>query len=162
MRTYTRVPVEERFWKYVNKTDTCWLWTGAIHNSGYGIINTGGKNGKAKRAHRISWAIHYGPIPDGMCVCHHCDTPACVNPEHLFLGTRDDNNQDMKRKGRYNHTRCARGERHWYAKLTDKQVLEIRYKYETDKPTLRSLADEYGVTPQAIHRIVRRRLWRHV
>ncbi len=77
----------------------CWLWTGAT-NGRYGQIHAGGRPGTHQRAHRISWELHHGPIPAGMFVLHKCDTPACVNPDHLFLGTQQDNLSDASNKGR--------------------------------------------------------------
>lgn len=94
----------DRFWNYVDKTDTCWLWTGAKDRRGYGRFRCGFKiNGtrRSETASRFSWALLNGPIPDGLDVCHHCDTPPCVNPAHLFIGTRQDNVDDMIAKGRY-------------------------------------------------------------
>jgi hypothetical protein len=88
----------ERFWAYVQKTASCWVWTGTQSDNGYGRI--WGK-GRHIKAHRFSWELHNGPIPEGMHVCHKCDTPACVNPEHLFLGTASDNMRDMVAKGRH-------------------------------------------------------------
>lgn len=87
---------EIKFWKYVNKTEGCWLWAGG-QSKGYGQINTPEK----KYAHRFSWEIHNGPIPAGMCVLHKCDVPFCVRPDHLFLGTDADNSRDriQKRRG---------------------------------------------------------------
>lgn len=89
--------VAERLWSYVDKTDTCWLWHGPIVGRGYGKI---GAFGQCWRAHRLTWRITHGDIPKGMVVCHSCDTPACCNPDHLFLGTFADNNHDMITKGR--------------------------------------------------------------
>lgn len=91
---------EQRFWARVKKTSTCWLWTGAKIPDGYGSIWV---EGKPTAAHRISWEIHHGKIPNGMCVLHDCpggDNPACVNPKHLFLGTKQDNAIDREKKGR--------------------------------------------------------------
>lgn len=102
-------PLEERFWPKVRKTDTCWWWTaGGDKADGYGRIRAGGRGTPTLLAHRAAWEITFGPIPDGLEVCHTCDTPRCVRPDHLFLGTSLQNNQDMVAKGRQ-----AKGER-WY------------------------------------------------
>ena len=92
-------PFETRFWAKVVKTDGCWKWTGSKHPFGYGMIRAGGMRNKMT-ASRASWLIHFGPIPDGMYICHHCDNPECTNPKHLFLGTPQDNCVDKEEKGR--------------------------------------------------------------
>lgn len=97
----------DRFWRKVNKTETCWLWTGYIEKRGYGRF---GYNYKTIEAHRMSWIIANGEIPEGMIICHECDNPSCVNPDHLFLGTHKDNTWDMVDKGR--HGGSMRGKKH--------------------------------------------------
>lgn len=112
-----RRPIEDRFWEKVQKTDSCWLWTGSKQGRmGYGYLHIGGKKDrKPSRAHRLSWVIHNGPIPDGLYVLHKCDVPACVNPDHLFLGDHKANMQDCASKGRVctigksRLTHCIRG-----------------------------------------------------
>lgn len=108
-------PEEERFWLYVEKTDNCWTWTGATNKDGYGQINS--RNATRRiLAHRLSWMIHFGGIPSGLFVCHACDNPPCVRPDHLFVGTAMDNMRDMIKKGR------AKGPE----KLTPKDVAEFQ------------------------------------
>jgi hypothetical protein len=105
------IPPEQRFWKYVVKTSGCWTWSGCVNEHGYGII--GGENSRDNvLAHRLSWMIHFGPIPDGLFVCHRCDNPPCVRPDHLFVGTNTDNIRDASAKGRMKHIPkqfCKRG-----------------------------------------------------
>lgn len=94
---HKRASPTTRFWVNVVKTDGCWIWTGNFNAFGYGRI---GNNGKRELAHRFSWVLHYGPIPKGLIVCHHCDNTACVRPDHLFIGTQQDNMDDMISKNR--------------------------------------------------------------
>lgn len=132
----------------------CWLWNGALFN-GYGSIRD---NGAEYAAHRYSYSLHYGPIPDGLFVCHRCDVPACVNPAHLFLGTHADNMADMARKGRAARQGGPRGSLNSNARLNEKQVAEIIASPEG----ARKIAARLGVTPAVIGRIRRRQAWRHV
>lgn len=116
-RPHVRVPLDVRFWNKVDKTGDCWLWTGATKDGfPYGIICPPGGTGKGRppiRAHRLSWEMAHGPIPRGMVVCHKCDQPRCVRPEHLFLGTQGDNVRDAAEKGRLSgwgaKTHCVNG-----------------------------------------------------
>lgn len=119
----------------------CHVWIGARDPRGYGRVRYGGK---ACLAHRVSWECVNGPVPAGLCVLHKCDTPACINPDHLSLGTHQENMADRDRKGRGNQ---ARGETHYRAKLTDDQVRLIRASVEPAS----SLARRYGVSCQHVN-----------
>lgn len=101
-RPLPATPIHLRFWRRVVKSESgCWLWTGSVDGGGYGTISTTRGYAPAK-AHRVSWEMRNGPIPAGMVICHTCDTPSCVNPDHLMAGTQADNMQDMSAKGRIN------------------------------------------------------------
>lgn len=115
MRPDQAVPVEERFFRLVSKTDTCWLWTGTKGKDGYGKFRIGSRSDDSRkivRAHRMSWELHMGVIPDGSWVLHHCDCRACVRPDHLYLGGPKENGNDMrtrKRSPKARQTHCLRG-----------------------------------------------------
>ena len=153
----TRRGSESRFWEKVNKTENCWLWMAGTTGEGYGSLRVVGH--KTIKAHRYSWELHYGPIPDGLWVCHHCDIPACVRPDHLFLGTAADNCADKLMKGR---GRLPRGELTSWAKLTDADVREIRAAYAEGGITQQALARRYGVCSTTIFYAIARRNWAHV
>lgn len=147
--------------------DECWLWT-AAKVGGYGSV---GARGKVRRAHREAFEAEHGPIPKGegphgTCVLHRCDTPLCVNPAHLEIGTHADNMRHMMERGRHRHTCRApsKGEANGRAKLTEADVLAIRATYVRRSSThsLEAIARRFGVGRTAIGKIVRRKLWRHV
>jgi hypothetical protein len=147
-----RIPLPTRFWANVQKTANCWLWTGSMTQGGYGRIFNAQK-GVTQYAHRIAWELHFGTIPTGLLVCHHCDNPRCVRPDHLFLGTIRDNAYDMVAKRRY-----SRGP----AKLAEVDVLTIRARYVIGDIIYKTLADQYGVSRTTIGKIIRREKWRHI
>jgi len=148
---------DERFWRKVEKKGKteCWLWLGAKKPSGYGNVR---RNKIYTTAHRISWGITFGPIPNGMQVQHSCDNPSCCNPNHLMLGTVISNFIDMVKKGRANsnHTNRSFGEKHQNHKLTSKQVYEIREKYIPGKVRQADLASQYGVSQRTVSIIIRK------
>jgi hypothetical protein len=151
-----RIPLTDRFWPYVQKTHDCWLWTGFTHRQGYGRIWV---RTRLELTHRVAWRLTYGPIPPGMCICHHCDNPRCVRPSHLFLGPQRDNVHDMEAKGR---GKKCKGSQHHMTKLTDTDILTIRSRYAAGRTTQQTLADRYNVTPSTIGKIIRREQWRHL
>lgn len=162
----------ERFWPKVNKTGGCWLWTGAKYKTGYGSIGSEVVRGRAIKAHRASWEIHFGAIPAGLHVLHKCDTPLCVRPDHLFLGTHQDNMRDMALKGRSTigdrnpsrlyPDRVARGSRSGHAKLNSVAVLCIRYLHRIGVASYAEMSESFGVSESAISMIINRRRWAHL
>jgi len=153
-------PIEERFWKFVQKTNTCWIWTGAKTNGGYGVLNDGSNH--VVRAHRLSYEMHYSPIPNVLDVCHHCDNPSCVNPAHLFLGTPTENAADMVMKNRVSRTHNPQGEKHPMSKLTETQVASIRAAYIPHVVSLNTLANKYHVSKRTILFIIQGKHWKQV
>ena len=156
-------PIEERLWGRVTKTRRgCWEYPPTQKANGRPNISY---KGKYWMVHRLAYRLVHGPIPDGLLVCHHCDNPPCINPEHLFLGTYKDNNVDKVRKGRHAKTRPGLpGTANGGAKLTEEAVREIRALYDLgipDKATM-VLAGHYGVARSTIRGIARRERGRHV
>lgn len=149
----------DQFDRYVmpEPNSGCWLWLGTVNGSGYGKMRV---NYAQWSAHRLSYHLHKGTIPDGMLICHRCDNRLCVNPDHLFLGTHQDNNQDCAAKGR-SYGYKTRGEANPATNLTDAAVKEIvRRRLSGDR--LKPLAKSFGVSPQAICNIMKGRSWTHV
>jgi hypothetical protein len=152
-------PFEERIRNWAEtpgplETD-CWLWQGALNHFGYGKITW---DGVEHQAHRASWIFHVGSIPDDLCVLHHCDIPSCVNPDHLWLGTRADNMADMWAKGRASD---RRGQNQGRSPLTEPDVAHIRYFLQQGW-SHGQLAERYRVTRASIQQIKEWRSWTHV
>jgi hypothetical protein len=150
-----RMPTpSERFWRRVQKAgpDECWLWTGPLNRGGYGRMQWT-SSGHQHQAQRIAWLETFGPIDDGLVVCHSCDVPACCNPAHLFVGTAAENVADRQRKGRH-----SRGEAHYAARLTESDVRFVL----TSKDTHTALAKSLGVSVSAIAGIRNGTKWKEV
>lgn len=146
--------LEERFWPKVDRpsTDNCWPWLGFVDGAGYGRFRIGGQAGKSERASRVMWTLVFGPIPEGQCVCHRCDNPRCVNPDHLFLGSHAENMADMARKGRAG-PRKNPGERASRAKFTNAEAAAMREAYEAGEST-NSIARRLGLNRSTVYYIV--------
>jgi hypothetical protein len=144
----------ERFMAKVEKTEGCWNWTASLDKCGYGRFNI---NGKILKAHRVAYTLFIGDVPEGRCVCHTCDHPGCVNPEHLWLGTVLENMQDRDRKGRAVHP-ISKGEANGNAKLSQDDIVKIRemrsYGY-----LQREIAQSFGVSLAQISRIILGQRW---
>jgi hypothetical protein len=149
-------PIRVQFSNRVKKGvgNECWVWVGARASNGYGVF-------KKKGAHRVSWELHCGKIPDGLFVLHKCDNPPCVRPDHLFIGDQTDNMSDASKKGRIVIDNMP-GEKHPLSKLTEDAVRKIRAEYEVGGKTQYALADKYGVSQSVIRDVVLRRGWKHV
>lgn len=149
--------VDERLNTYIKRIESCWVWTGYKNQHGYGRITN--DEGKQVRAHRYLYETFKGKIPKGMCVLHTCDNRACVNPEHLFLGDRKDNADDMTNKGR-NGYKTFYGQSHHNSKLTKEQVVEMRNLWEKGGVYQSQLAKKYGVTQQVVSKVVNFKAWK--
>lgn len=149
----------QRFWSRINiKSDSeCWEWLGTLRRrNGYGVITI---RHKPVFAHRLSYILTRGEIPEGLYVCHTCDNKLCCNPAHLWLGTHADNCADKHQKGRAN---SPKGEFHYKAILTEASVLEIRKQYASGNKTQRGLAKEYGVDQSTISYAISEKNWKSV
>lgn|SRR5574343_112608 len=165
-----KISTEERFWRHVSKTDNgCWIWTAHRSKSGYGMFWMPGTNGSKDtnlRAHRVSWILTHGEIPNNLWVLHRCDNPPCVNPLHLFLGTGKDNTQDMISKGRYkNNSHHLRGkmtgEKNRRATITNSQVPVIRELLAQGMKQSK-IARKLGISKFVVWSIKAGACWNHV
>lgn len=139
----------KRFWDKVDKSGDCWEWTACKNNAGYGNFKIGGR---VVNASRFVLSLEGVEAPDGMCVCHHCDNPGCVNPDHLFVGTYSDNMYDMHSKRRHHKEPKA---------LTKDQARVIRKVFQRTPGTGQSrLANYFGVSQTTISRVLRGKIWR--
>ena len=147
-------PLADRFHeKYIPEPMSgCWLWTACTATNGYARITVAGVS---RGGHRVAYELYRGPIPENMQVLHTCDVRCCVNPLHLFLGTQADNITDMINKGR---DRCLKGENHGSAKLTERQVLDIRAATGFQ----REIASRYSITQTLVSYIKNRKAWAHI
>lgn len=161
-----RPPMEERFWAKVDKNGPipehrpelgpCWQWTASLFPSGYGYFRI--DETRRRAANRVAWELTNGPIPDGLCVLHHCDNPPCVNPGHFFLGTKADNAADMVAKGR---SAVPYGELHYNAKLSAEDVATIRARLLAGE-SQSSLSRTFAVGRTQIRRIQHGESWKSV
>lgn len=150
----------DRFWEKVRKSpdpDGCWVWTAGFRGGGYGGFHRSNPP-REERAHRSSYSMFVGAIPDGMDVLHRCDRPACVRPDHLFLGTDKDNSDDKHAKGR---NVVLVGERNGFSKLTEDDVRSIR-RMRAERVPLKAVAAQFSVSTTNVKLIVSRRAWKHV
>jgi hypothetical protein len=139
-------------WYIPEPTSGCWLWEGYVNKDGYGTVT---RQGQIYMAHRYSWIVNRGEIPPGLYLLHRCDTPPCINPDHLYLGTAADNAADMKRRGRQLD---QSGEHNHSAKLTEEDVLAIR----ADARIQREIALDYGINRSLVSLIKARKTWTHI
>jgi hypothetical protein len=140
----------------MNNSNGCWEWQGKMFTNGYGDMSIDNKH---YLAHRLSYKLFNGHIPDGLCVLHKCDNRKCVNPDHLFLGTAHDNMQDCLKKHRNNP---VQGINMFNSKLDDDAVRVIRKEYTKDGKTAKRLAELFGVSTGIIYNVITNRIWKHV
>ena len=156
-----------KFWSKIDKVfdaegKGCWLYTGAINRSGYGMFH---HRGRFELARRVAYALTFGPITGGLLCCHRCDVRRCCNPDHLFLGSHADNSRNMAAKERGRGGRAVKGEGHVHAKLNDENVRLIRRRYESRREngdSMTKIAADFNVSRRTVRFVVRREHWSHV
>lgn len=147
-----RPTIEERFWAKVDKSGDCWVWTGGGDRESYGVF----KSTRMTKAHRYSWELHFGPIQNGLWVLHRCDNPPCVRPDHLFLGTHEENMADMRAKGR-----SQRGERCHAAKLTEPEAKEVILAVTRGERS-EDIARRFGVSRSTVSMVATGKTWTYL
>lgn len=154
--------LKKSYEKHVIRQESCWDWKGSISNNGYPVMSCRRTIG-ADRGHKASWIIHNGPIPEGMHVCHSCDNRKCTNPEHLWIGTHKQNNDDKIAKGRAKYVQppVMKGEANPSAKLTEAMVKEIKCLLELGHSSY-GIAKKFSVSKTTILRIKRNTHWKHI
>lgn len=152
--------MEQRFMSKVYVTEGCWFWLGRINSGGYGVFDMPGHDGLPRLAHRISYEIFCGLVPLGFCILHSCDTPPCVNPKHLWIGTQGENIHDMDRKGR-RVCGAAYGSSAFFAKLHETQIPSIRNRLKAGQ-SASSIAKSLGLHHSTILDIRSGKTWKHI
>ena len=150
------IPMEQKLLRYVVSENGCWNWVATKDKQGYGMLSH--HRGKQIRAHRASYEFHVAKIPEGLLVCHSCDNPSCINPNHLFVGTPKENTRDMLDK---NRRPVLRGERHPNAKLTNDQVSQIKQLRSENRP-LKEIASQFNISFQTVSSITKGTTWNRI
>lgn len=157
---YVRPDHTDRFHSnYIVKSNGCWIWQRKTNPQGYGSMSLSRKNNKKVGAHRFSAWLHGMPLTDDLFVCHRCDNPSCVNPDHLFLGTASDNSKDMRDKGRLN---IMHGSQNPASKLNARAVRYIRKHGQKGDGSVQRLAQKYDVNDSTILGVLNGKTWSHI
>lgn len=157
-------PLEQRLHDAIKiNNNGCWEWVKNRNKDGYGGLRY---KSKTWMAHRLSYTFYKGPIPEGMLVCHKCDNPPCINPDHLFIGNNSDNMMDAYRKGRWKgvlgyRKKTCKGENHWYSKFKPEIILEIRKLFKSGLRII-DICNKYNMNHATVSDICKRRSWKHL
>jgi hypothetical protein len=150
------ISIEQKLLRYAVSENGCWNWVAAKDRDGYGLLTH--HRGKQIRAHRASYEFHVAKISVGLLVCHSCDNPSCINPNHLFVGTSKENTRDMLDK---NRRPVLRGERHPNAKLTNDQVTQIK-QLRSENRLLKDIANQFNISFQTVSSITKGTTWNSI